>query len=50
MFYFRKLIKNNRVRIVVYKNGIATEPVEVVADLNNLEDVSMLKILWSKGR
>lgn len=34
----KKLIENNRVRIVVYKNGIATEPVEVVADLNNLED------------
>lgn len=34
----KKLIENNRVRIVVYKNGIVTEPVEVVADLNNLED------------
>ncbi|XP_076116553.1 doublecortin domain-containing protein 1-like isoform X1 [Mytilus galloprovincialis] len=34
----KKLIENNRVRIVVYKNGIATEPIECVADQNNMED------------
>nr|XP_022337319.1 uncharacterized protein LOC111133328 isoform X2 [Crassostrea virginica] len=34
----RNLLESNRYRIVVYRNGYATEPLEIVADLDNVEE------------
>jgi len=35
----RKLADHRRVRIIVYRNGRCTEPVEVVADFSKIEEV-----------
>lgn len=43
LFFSRKLAEVKRVRIIVYRNGKCTEPVEVVADLSKLEEVN---IFW----
>ena len=42
MYFFlhRNLLESNRYRIVVYRNGYATEPLEIVADLDNVEEVN----------
>lgn len=40
LLFHRRLAEHRRVRIIVYRNGKCTEPVEVVADLSNLEEVS----------
>lgn len=34
----RNLLESNRFRIVVYRNGYSTEPLEIVADLSNIEE------------
>ncbi|XP_060074536.1 doublecortin domain-containing protein 1-like [Ylistrum balloti] len=34
----KALTEKRRIRIIVYRNGMSTEPVEVVADLNKLDD------------
>ncbi|KAK3103714.1 hypothetical protein FSP39_021266 [Pinctada imbricata] len=34
----RALVETNRVRIIVYRNGYATEPLEIVADLKNKDE------------
>lgn len=42
-FYFRALVERKRVRIVVYRNGKSTEPVEIVADLSDIQGVSNIR-------
>ena len=39
-FTYRKLADHKRVRVIVLQNGKSTEPIEIVADLSNIEDVS----------
>lgn len=48
-FYFpltRALTEKRRVRIIVYRNGMSTEPSEIVTDLNKQDEVCITCIIW----
>ena len=45
----RALVETNRVRILVYRNGYATEPMEIVADIKNMDEVWIV-IDWGRGK